>query len=211
MKLAMAEELAGKLIERLGPVCERIEVAGSVRRRRPEPHDLEFVLMPVMESRAVDLFDTRPAPAVERILDEMIAAKTMAWDSQVKRNGPRYKRLVHVGTGATIELYFAHPDNWGVHWAIRTGPGDFNRTLVTRISWQGAMPLDMAMKDGFLWRRGVQIETPSEEQFFAEIGVPCWYPEMRTNERLLAFLKKRRTMTIDTAEAMREADAREIW
>jgi len=203
MKLALAEELAGKLIERLGPACERIEVAGSVRRKRPEPHDLEFVLIPVMEDRAIDLFDTRPAPAVERVIVEMLVAGTMRWDSQVKRNGPRYKRLVHVDTAAIIELYFAHEANWGLHLAIRTGPGDFNRTCVSRIAWGGAMPLDMAMKDGFLWRRGVRLETPTEEKFFAEIGVPCWWPEMRTNERLLEFLKRRREGPVDMADLWR--------
>jgi len=211
MKLAVAEELAGKLLERLGPVCERIEVAGSVRRKRPEPHDLEFVLIPVMEDRAVDLFDTKPAPMIERVIEEMIAGGNMAWDHQVKRNGPRYKRLVHVATAAVVELYFAHADNWGVHLAVRTGPGDFNRTLVTRISWSGAMPLDMAMRDGFLWRRGQRLETPTEEKFFAEIGVPCWWPEMRTNERLLEFLKRRRAGAVDLAEEMRLADLNERW
>jgi DNA polymerase/3'-5' exonuclease PolX len=203
MKLALAEELAGKLIERLGPACERIEVAGSVRRKRPEPHDLEFVLISKFEERPVDMFKSRSAPAVERVLDEMIAAGTMRWDELVRRNGPHYKRLQHVGTGAVIELYFARVENFGLQWALRTGPGDFNHTLVTRISYGGAMALDMAMKDGFLWRRGVRLETPSEERFFAEIGVPHWWPEMRSNERLLAFLRKRRAGQVDAAELAR--------
>lgn len=196
MKLDFAEELANKLKERLAPGCVRIEVAGSVRRKKPQPHDIELVVIPRFEERPANLFDTARVNLVEACLYEMSIAGVLAFDCDIKRNGPKHKRLRHLQTGMIIELYMAQPDNWGLIYALRTGPGDFNKTLVTHISYGGALPLDMAMAQGSLWRRGVKLTMPTEEGFFAEIGVPCWWPEMRTLERLLAFLKARKPMTI---------------
>lgn len=47
MNLAQASALAGQLVEKLAPFCERIEVAGSVRRRKLEGiKDIELVAIP---------------------------------------------------------------------------------------------------------------------------------------------------------------------
>jgi DNA polymerase/3'-5' exonuclease PolX len=196
MKLDFAEDLANKLKERLAPDCVRIEVAGSVRRKKPEPHDIELVVIPRFEERPGNLFEAARVNLVEACLYEMCIAGVLAYDSNVKRNGPKYKRLLHLQTETIIEIYMAQPENWGLIYALRTGPGDFNKTLVTHLSYGGALPLDMAMTRGYLWRRGTKLTTPTEEVFFAEIGVPCWWPEMRTLERLLAFLKARKPMII---------------
>jgi hypothetical protein len=48
MQLIEAEQLAAELLPVLKPYCERIEVAGGVRRRKPEPHDLELVAKPLL-------------------------------------------------------------------------------------------------------------------------------------------------------------------
>lgn len=200
MKLDFAEELANKLKERLALSCERIEVAGSVRRKKPEPHDIELVIIPRFEERPANLFDTARVNLVEACLYEMSIAGVLGFNSDVKRNGPKYKRLLHLQTETIIEIYMAQPDNWGLIYALRTGPGDFNKLLVTHLSYGGALPLDMAMAQGSLWRRGAKLMTPTEEVFFAEIGVPCWWPEMRTLERLLAFLKARKPMTVKVSD-----------
>jgi hypothetical protein len=36
------------------------------------------------------------------------------------------------------------------------------------------------------------IPTPTEEEFFAALGVPCWPPEQRTERRLMRFIGQRR-------------------
>lgn len=46
--LAAADALAARVVLELGPCCERIEVGGSVRRRRPDVGDLEIVAIPRM-------------------------------------------------------------------------------------------------------------------------------------------------------------------
>ena len=46
MALAYAQQMAVALVELLAPACERIEVAGSVRRQKDRPNDIEIVAMP---------------------------------------------------------------------------------------------------------------------------------------------------------------------
>jgi DNA polymerase/3'-5' exonuclease PolX len=43
MKLERAQEIADQVIKRLYPYCQRIKVAGSVRRQKPEPSDIELL------------------------------------------------------------------------------------------------------------------------------------------------------------------------
>lgn len=46
MKLERATIIADKVVTALRPLCERIEIAGSVRRARPEVNDVDLVLLP---------------------------------------------------------------------------------------------------------------------------------------------------------------------
>ncbi|GAI23919.1 unnamed protein product [marine sediment metagenome] len=44
MELERAQKIASEVITRLAPYCKKIEVAGSVRRRKPRVKDIDFVL-----------------------------------------------------------------------------------------------------------------------------------------------------------------------
>jgi len=188
MDLEYAERIAGEIVKVLEPACERIEVAGSIRRRKAEPKDIEIVFIPRMEERPVSLFDTEPAPMTDRMLELMMECGLLQRDRSVKRWGPKYKRLVHPASGMVVELFAATAENWGLILALRTGPGDFNKVLVSKPWAGGAMPFDMRMDQGFLWRDGVRLETPCEASFFGALGVPCWAPEERTVARLAGHL-----------------------
>ena len=193
MDLSYAQQVADELIGLLAPACEWIGAAGSIRRRKPDPKDVEIVYVPKVEARQVDLFGTtEEVPLTDRAIARLVEAGVLAWDEEVKRRGPRYKRLVHVETGAVVELFAARPDNLGLILALRTGPGDFNRLLVTARRYGGAMPAGMRMQGGYLWRDGERLETPTEEGFFAALGLPCWPPEARTAARLREWLRRSR-------------------
>jgi DNA polymerase/3'-5' exonuclease PolX len=43
MELQQAQKIASQVIQTLKPFCERIEVAGSIRRKRPFVHDIDLV------------------------------------------------------------------------------------------------------------------------------------------------------------------------
>ncbi len=46
MELEKAKAIADQVIKRLSPYCSRIEVAGSIRRQKAFPHDIDIVLIP---------------------------------------------------------------------------------------------------------------------------------------------------------------------
>jgi len=187
MKLQDAKRIAWEVIECMTPGCERIVYAGSVRREKPEVKDLEIVYISRMVPKQIDLFTTELVPVTEDLIVDLVDRRLWFYDNVTRRNGPKYKRMIHTHTDFTIELFRAQADNWGLILALRTGPGEFNHWLVKRMG--GAMPVDMCMRDGYLWRRGKRLDSPDEETFFAQIGVPCWPPEERSKDRLMAYLK----------------------
>jgi len=186
MKLEKARAIGMDTIGLLSPGAERIVMAGSVRREKAEVGDLEIVYLARYEERQVDLFTVSPAPVMEEVLAGLMAQDVLMLDQEVRRNGAKYKRLIHVRSGLAVDLFRAEEGNWGLILALRTGPADFMRLLVTR--FKGAMPVDMGMKGGWLWRWGLRVETPEEEDFFRELEVPCWRPEERSVMRLGRFL-----------------------
>ena len=46
MKLAEAQKLTEEILDILRPLCERVEIAGSIRRKKAEVHDVDIVLIP---------------------------------------------------------------------------------------------------------------------------------------------------------------------
>jgi len=207
MNLEQARRIGMEVVEALTPACDRIIIAGSVRRGKPNPKDIEIVYIPRMTNTRVDLFTVNKRPATEAFIDDLIRRRFWYFDDQLKRNGPRYKRMVRYterpitsmrdwpGTDeqrVVIELFRADRDNWGYILALRTGPGDFNKMWASK-SWDGGtLPIDLALKDGYLWRHGKPVPTPTEEEFFAQIGIPCWPPAERSAIHLAQYLLERK-------------------
>lgn len=198
MKLETGRRVGMKVVEALAPGCVRVMIGGSVRRGKGEVKDVEMVYIARMGIRVVDLFGgTEEYSLADGLIGELVEKGYWKRDEEVKRWGPKYKRVVMEcgGVGVrgcgrvVVELFRAVPENWGLVLALRTGPEEFMHLLVNRFG--GAMPGDMCMRDGFLWRMGKRLETPSEEVFFGELGVPCWEPGERSGVRLGRWLWER--------------------
>ena len=199
MKLAMARRIGMEVVEALSPACERIVVAGSIRREKAQPGDVEIVYLPRLVEIQKDLFTREWVPATEQAVVELVLGHFWRFDQDTQRNGPLYKRMIkEVATAGVIggwpreqvviELYRALPDNWGLQLALRTGPADFNHLLVTQRQDGGAMPRGMRMAGASLWRGEERLASRTEEEFFEQIGVPCWRPEERTQARLAVWM-----------------------
>jgi DNA polymerase/3'-5' exonuclease PolX len=189
MRLDQAERVARYVMGWLAVDCERIEVAGSVRRRRAEVKDIEIVYCPRLEPGQAAMFPEMGSmvPATNAVLRGLLIQGVLKWDREVLRNGPRYKRVIHTASGAIVELFRANPDNWGLIYALRTGPADFMKMLVSH-EWEGGvMPIGMKMQDGYLWREGQRLATPTEHVFFEEMGLMWWPAKYRTTTRLSAY------------------------
>ena len=72
MDLEEARTIAHDVHDRLEPACERIAIAGSIRREAVEVKDVEIVYIPRMIETPADLFSTVPAPMTEKAITELV-------------------------------------------------------------------------------------------------------------------------------------------
>jgi DNA polymerase/3'-5' exonuclease PolX len=179
MDLQSANTIAQELLRTLAPCCERIEVAGSVRRRKAQVKDLEIVH--ISKTGFVQngtLFPIEGA-LIDQGLAQLIERGVLEWDYATPRNGPKYKRLVHLDSGLVVELFAAQPSTWGYILALRTGPAEFNQMLVSP-PWKGGIkPLDISFEDGSVYRHGQPLDVPDERTFFALFNLPVIDPAER--------------------------------
>lgn len=207
MNLEQARRIGMEVVEALAPACDRIVIAGSVRRAKPDPKDIEIVYLPRMTRTRVDLFTYNHIPVTQSRIEDLVSRRFWQFDDRVKRNGPYYKRMVREivppvtsmenwwgddEQRIVIELFRADPDNWGYILALRTGPGEFNKIWAAKPWHGGCLPVDLKLSGGYLWRNGKPVATPTEEEFFAQIGLPCWPPEERSAIRLATWLLETR-------------------
>lgn len=154
MKLEEAQKIAAEVIKRLSPYCQRIEAAGSVRRQKPFPRDVDIVLIP---SNAWNLEG------------EVLA---LARPFQPKMRGEKLKRLDYKGT--QIDLYYASPKTWATLLLIRTGSKENNIrlcSLAKKRGWHLA-----ASGDGLFDETGERVAGDSEESIYGALGLPYQEP-----------------------------------
>jgi len=145
--LAAATVLAEHLLARLAPACERIAIAGSLRRRKTTVKDIELVAIP-KQVPADDLFGDVTKSALDDLLAVEIAAGRLARNLQHKGDGARAKYLWLPDGDLAVDLFLADADNWGNILAIRTGDGGFTKRLVTSTRLGGCMPDGMRQSEG---------------------------------------------------------------
>jgi DNA polymerase/3'-5' exonuclease PolX len=177
MEHGQAKAIADKWVDLLLPSCERVEIAGSVRRGKYEVKDIELLAVP-----KVKIFpDIWGKPGTQiNLLEARINTLFMerAYLAATKR-GPRYKQLVLL-EGIHLDLFIVQPPaEWGVQKLIRTGPADFSQFCVTQKNKGGALPSYLHVKDGAIWHRSKKIETPEEEDVFRILGMEYIEPKDR--------------------------------
>ena len=199
VKLALpkATPIAEKVMETLSPACERIEIAGSIRRQKPTIGDIEIVaiprLCPDLEAQP-SLFGDPPkmVSALDLLLDNLVRHKDHF--RRGDKNGPLFKNFLvefnRDGSEIGLDLFLTTPEQWGYILALRTGPGDFNQAWVTQKSKGGLLPDEYNFSGGWLHFRGHRIPTPEETDVFNLLGTGKLIPpEQRDNWRWRAVYK----------------------
>lgn len=154
MFLERAERMADEIIERLAPYCSRIQVAGSIRRKRPNPNDIDIVLVPN------DLWNLH---------SELVKL------GQVKMSGSKIIRVMYGDT--QIDIYVADEETWATLLLIRTGSTEHNIrlcSLAKKKGWHLA-----ASGEGLFNETGERIAGDSEESIFKALGLKYLKPEER--------------------------------
>lgn len=164
MKLAQATEIAERIKALLGPRCERIEIAGSIRRRKVVVGDIEIVCIPkTFESGLFMGGDTIVDPEFCALVDRWPAVKGFPTGKYTQRVLPE---------GINLDLFIARPENWGLILAIRTGSAEFSRHMLAS-GWVRAGYCSFC---GMI-RKGEQaIPIREERELFDLIGLPWSEP-----------------------------------
>jgi DNA polymerase (family 10) len=167
--MAAAQALIA-LIER---ACERVEIAGSIRRQRPFVHDIDLVVIPKYETIETDLLGgTEQVSQLDQLLQDQ--------DAVANHGGDKIK--TGVIDGIPFDIYIASPSTWATLLLIRTGSKEHNIMLTTRARELG-MKL-CANGTGLVNRyTGDIIAWESEGSIFRALGMAYVEPEKREMKR----------------------------
>lgn len=177
--LEAAELIAEAFLHHMRPRAERIEVAGSIRRRKPDIGDIEIVMVPKLHQE-LDLFGQPAGPFLDRIdegIEEYSRLSKLGGGALVKLNGgSKYIKLHETCCDVQIDLFIVRPPaEWGPIFAIRTGSADFSKRLVSELK-----RYDLRCEDGrVVDKKGNVIHCPEEEDFFRAARVKFVPPERR--------------------------------
>lgn len=152
--LERADKTAEAVVKRLAPYCEKIEVAGSIRRRKEWVNDVDIVLIPS---------------------DPWNLHHEIQGLGQVMVSGNKIKRVM-IGD-IQIDLYLADPKTWATLLLIRTGSAESNIRLCSRAKSKGWHLA--ADGSGLFNENGERIAGDTEESIFLALGIKYIPPEER--------------------------------
>lgn len=158
-----AYAIAIRVVEELRPFCKRIEIAGSLRRKKPDIGDIELVL--VCKPYNIGLFEDGLASVVNKwpkVRGSLEYGKTKS----TQRILPE---------GIKLDLFIAEEGNWGSIIAIRTGSGEFTR----RVLACGWSRLGFTGDGGYLYKDGIKYGFSEEKELFDFLGIQYIEPENR--------------------------------
>lgn len=184
-----AAKLADKIAAELADACERIAVAGSIRRGEPTIGDIEVVAVPKLHAANIFGEPDRSSSLLTPRINALVAAGRLL---RGRCDGDRYKQLlIPAVQGLALDLFIVEPEAWGVQLAIRTGPADYSKALVRQRREGGLLDDGLAVAQGRLWRSdqvfrgmidaddyrgpfchttGEPFETPEEADFLGYAG-----------------------------------------
>lgn len=171
MELKKARLIADGLVTRLRPWCKRLEIAGSIRREKPEVGDIEVVCIPrkIEGSFFGDL-----------VYDPQFSRTVKNFGRHIKGdldNDFKYAQIEieHIYGKINLDLFVANIKNWGYIMGIRTGSSDFSKNILAsgwvRAGYNGI--------GGMLTKAGRPVEVREEQDLFNLIGIPFVEPKDR--------------------------------
>jgi DNA polymerase/3'-5' exonuclease PolX len=162
--IARARQLAESLVMELSPACQRIEIAGSSRRRAPFVGDVEIVAIPHEAERLVV---GRPGNRLDQALAALCAERKLIR----LKDGDRYKQFEVVHAACRLDLFLCTPASWGWIFLLRTGPQSFTKDVVCKKSMGGLCPPEVTFRDGRLVRLDRVLDAPEEADVFKALGL----------------------------------------
>ena len=159
LDLETAKRIANEVKSKVKCLCEKIEVVGSIRRKKPKVHDIDFAV----------LASDNAWKEIVRVLRRSKATVNCAGNAVIKTLHPYNKSLFKV------DFYRANASTYGVHKLIRTGSAEHNMWLA-----------GYAISKGFrlkyslgLMKGDTVVVGESEENVFTALDLSCPAPQER--------------------------------
>ena len=157
LEYAKAQAVALQVKEAVKSLCDRLEIVGSIRRKKPQVGDCDFVVLAT---------DANWAKIVQTLRKSKVIC---AGSSLIKVNFPVEGGLFQV------DFYRATPQTFGVQELIRTGSADHNM-------WLAGYALSKGYRLKYsvgLTKDGVAVAVETEESVFSALDLPCPEPQQR--------------------------------
>jgi DNA polymerase/3'-5' exonuclease PolX len=188
LDLDEAQRLADQVKCAVAIHCDKVEVAGSIRRQRVKVHDIDFVVVTKTDAEWLKIVEE---------LKRLKARLNCAGNSVIKAFLPCREGLFQV------DFYRAKQETFGIHLIIRTGSADHNMWLAgfaiskgMRLKYsQGLLKEDKVVAGadekavfealGILWRAPLEREIVD--------GKPVWQPveEAQVYEKICKGIKEK--------------------
>jgi DNA polymerase (family X) len=152
----LAEQIRGAVME----FCDRIEVAGSIRRKRNKIHDIDFVAMTKSDAEWLK---------ISQKLKQLKAKPNCQGNSVIKAFVPCQKGFFQV------DFYRAKPSNFGILLLIRTGSAEHNVWLAGYAFSKG---MRLKYSEGLIKENAV-IAGETEKGVFESLDLACPAPFQR--------------------------------
>jgi DNA polymerase (family X) len=169
MQLLAAIKLAERIKSELAPLCEKIEIVGSIRRARPEVNDIDLVILPrdIRELRYRLFLRTTPVSDGPQTIITRLS------------NGPQLD--IWLARPRHVDLIDTTPSNWGSLMLSRTGSKEHNIWLCEQAT---AMDLHWNPHVGIVDVTGKVLASETEDEIYAFLGIDVIPPAFREVEWL---------------------------
>jgi DNA polymerase/3'-5' exonuclease PolX len=188
MILTKAQKLAEKIVAELAPYCEKIQIAGSIRRQRPECSDIDLVILPKPgQKNALETRCRTHAMPVQ-----------MGGQNWILRLGNPIKPIqldIFLADPPTKDFFQTKPGNFGSLLLCRTGSKEHNIHLIQRAKTMGLTwnpyygifgPIATLETLPAITQRPVKtgpgtlcLASEDEAEIFTLLGLPWIPPEQR--------------------------------
>ena len=171
LDLKEAERLVVQVKAAVETQCDRIEVAGSIRRQKTKVHDIDFVVVTKNDAEW---------QKINEKLKHLKAKPNCSGNSVIKAFLPCQNGLFQV------DFYRAKPQTFGIHLLVRTGSAEHNVWLAgyaiskgMRIKYSEGLIKDNSTiagetEKGVFEALGLPYPLPSEREIVD--GKPVWMP-----------------------------------
>lgn len=160
MEYKEALRIATETLDLLRPHCYRCEIAGSIRRKKPEVKDIEIVAI--------------PKPYEIGLLESGIATVVNRWECVKGKLPCKYTQRI-LPQGIKLDLFIVEETNWGLQFAIRTGSAEYSHRLLAR-TWARK---GYKSEGGYLIKDGIRYEIREEKDLYKMLGITYIDPEFR--------------------------------